>query len=110
MEKHKIELSKCPYCQGDNYERNTDDYQEDYVIMACYCNECEKSFTEYFSLDEVKFDDPNNEEDDVFYTNNLSEQDKKTVIKAINLLIAKENDVNDYSRIINVMNGGCNKE
>ena len=96
-----IKLSECPYCQGEDYESSYSemvaDYKIPYVVFDCRCNECYKMFTEYFSLDEVKFD--TDDEEDNYVTSTISEEEKGVLIKALNLLVEKEGDVNDYSTL-----------
>lgn len=79
--KKKVELGLCPHCQSYNYERSSPDYNDDYVIMECYCNDCQNTFTEYFSLDEVKFTDTDTDgnETEIFYTESLNKDDKETI-------------------------------
>ena len=108
----EIKFGKCPFCESREYSESISEfvncYGNPYVIMDTYCNDCEKSFTTYYSQDEVKFDDENGEEQ--IYNNSLSKDDKEVLLKAINLLIDQEGDTNDYTRIIKVLNGELNRE
>lgn len=106
----EVELGKCPYCNSGNYERQGEDWEGDYVKSECYCVDCEKVFTEYFSLDEVLFYD-DEDDDSIYYNNSLSYEEKKI----INELVKKEVGKGKYKeenlkRIINIMEGRLNKE
>lgn len=111
MEKHKktekVELGKCPYCNSTEYIRNTRGTEGDYVSMDCFCSDCDRWFVEYFGLDEVKFD---NDGEEFILNNALTEDEKETLIKSLNLLVETEGDIKDYTRIYNVLNGGLNEE
>lgn len=103
----EVKLGKCPYCNSINYSREDTNLEEDFFRVRCSCNDCDKEFTEFFRLDEVKFD---LDDDSVILNNVFSEKEKETLIKALNLLIEKEGDVKDYTRIFNILNGGLNEE
>ncbi len=104
---NKINLGECPFCNSINYTRNVRDWNEDFCSLECACNDCENYWTEYFQLEEVKFD---KEGEEFIYNNCLSKEEKAILLKAINLLIETENDTKDYSRIINVLEGNLNEE
>ena len=44
------ESGKCPFCNSTNYTRDSLNPEEDIVTTTCWCNDCEKSFVETFSL------------------------------------------------------------
>jgi len=99
----EIKLGLCPYCDSNNYSRSVEDYQQDYIVMDCCCNECNESWTEYSSLDEVKFYKENEE---YIYNNSLSETEKETLIKAMILLKKTEKiEIPYYTRIIRILKG-----
>lgn len=102
-----IELGKCPYCNSIDYSRYDTNLEEDFFTARCCCNNCDKEFKEYFGLDEVKFE---MDDDTIILNNALIKHEKETLIKALNLLVEKEGDVEDYSRIFNVLNGKLNEE
>lgn len=101
-----IKLGECPYCKSVEYERLDLEPQDDDIIVKCFCK-CRKEFTEYFSIDEVKFD---KEGEEFIFNNALCKDEKETLLKALNLLIESECDTTDYTRIINVLSGGLNEE
>lgn len=110
----EIELGKCPFCKSVGYDESlseiVNDYDTPYCVMACYCSKCEKSFTEYFGIDEVKFDDNDSE---CIYSNSLSEEEKE-VIKGLVEEKMKNLNIEEYrlklERILKVMSGGLNNE
>lgn len=107
-EKHEIILGKCPHCNSTNYLRENPDFQEDDVIVNCNCNDCEKTFREYFVLDEVLFHDEDKEE--FIYNKTLSFHDKKILLKAMNLMIEYfEDNPKDYTKIINILKNKLNR-
>lgn len=110
MEEGKIiQLGKCPYCKGEDYESSYSemvaDYDIPYVVFDCNCNKCDKIFTEYFSLDEVKFDSDNDDEENIYATSTLGKEEKETLTKALNLLVETEEDQKDYSQIFDKLKG-----
>jgi transcriptional regulator NrdR family protein len=109
---NKIKFGKCPHCNSTEYHEGVsafvNGYDHPYVIMNAYCKDCGKEFTTYYSQDEVRFDNEDGEEE--IYNNVLSKSDKETILRAMNLLIEREEDTEDYTRIINIMNGGLNQE
>ena len=108
MEKPKIKIKfgLCPHCHSENYNsyesERVNDYEIPYLVYDCYCNDCKKTFTEYFSLDEVKFDD---EETEVYATNTLSKGEKDILIAGLNLLVDFQQDEIDYSKIFKKLKG-----
>lgn len=103
-------LGECPFCHSKGYdvvETNYYDEGKPYVCAECMCNDCEEGFVEYYGLDEIKFEE-NGEE--FIFNNCLSDRDKEVLLKAMELLIEKEQDTNDYSKIINILKGGLNRE
>lgn len=102
-----IKLGECPYCKSENYARVDINWSDDFCSAFCECNDCENSFKEYFALDEVKFDVDGEE---FIWNNTLSKSEKETLLKAMQLLIEKENDTENYTRIIRVLKGKLNEE
>jgi hypothetical protein len=111
MKNKNFKLGDCPYCKGEDIQRDYSEYQREYheikpyVIFDCFCNECEMSFSEYFSVDETKLEN----EEEAYYTDVLSKDDKEVLIKALNLLVEEENDTNDYTKIFNILKDIPNK-
>lgn len=104
MKKYKnISLGECPYCNSVNYTRVDNEWVDDFVNVSCNCNDCNKDFTEYFQLDEVKFDC---KEDDICLGNTLGYSEKEILLKAMNLLIETEGDTKDYTGILTILKGG----
>ena len=56
----KVKFGYCPFCNSTEYNEEISEfvtgYDCPYVIMDCYCKDCEKTFNTYYSQDEVKFD------------------------------------------------------
>jgi transcriptional regulator NrdR family protein len=106
----KIELGKCPYCKSESYDSVESEFVTEstkpYVVVACSCNECKKTFTEYYGLDEVAFDVGDETE---YASNTISDEEKQILLKALNLLINQEEDTKDYTNLINKLNGGIEK-
>lgn len=107
-DKHEIKLGRCPHCNSTDYARGSSDFQEDDVIVDCDCNNCGKKFREYFQIDEVLFHDEDDEEH--IYNKSLGFHDKKTLLKAMDLLINFEGDTIDHTRIINILKDKLNRE
>lgn len=109
---NKIKLGVCPYCENEYYNRSVSEdvncYDVPYTVIDCSCDKCSKCWTEYFTMDEVKFD--LEDEEDIVYNNSLGKDDKEVLLKALNLLVDKEGDKTDYTRIFNILNGELNKE
>lgn len=95
-------LGRCPYCNGDNYTRDLSEIVNDYCVFDCWCNNCDERFTEYFVLDEVKYD---KEDEEFFVCSTLGDNEKETLIKALNLLVESESDKNNYSEIFGKLKG-----
>lgn len=51
----KTSMCVCPKCGGDDIEYLDLDYEGDYVIHKCLCNDCDASFTEYEALSYVGY-------------------------------------------------------
>lgn len=105
-----IKLGYCPYCNSENYSRDVDDWNDDYCSINCDCNDCNETFTEYYSLDEVKFD---KEGEEFVYDNTLSEEEKLLILSLVREY--KKNVSNRESRlqlnrIIRIMKGRLNRE
>ena len=47
----KTGMGTCPKCGSDNIEYLDLDYEGDYVIHVCECNDCHLSFREYEYLE-----------------------------------------------------------
>lgn len=103
-------LGECPFCHSVDYTRSVNCFEEDFVRMDCSCDKCDKWFTEYYGLDEIKFD-VNGEE---FICNkSLSKDEKELIIKIINEWESDEYDnemCKKLERIKKVMSGGLNRE
>ena len=106
--KEKIKLCECPYCKDKEFQETISEFVSEsnspYLVMDCYCNKCEKSFTQYYSADEIKFEDK--DEEDISFSNTLSKEQKDILVRALNVLVEKEQDTEDYSEIYNILNGG----
>jgi len=118
----KIELGKCPYCKSTDYYPTNDEWviemPNNYIVYSCRCNACGEYFSEYYSQDEIKFD---NDEEEFIYNNTLGQEDKDTIKgwAEAELEMKEEQFTNkehhdDYKmrvkRIINLMSGGLEKE
>lgn len=97
------ELGKCPHCDNEGYERHFSEVVMNYCTFDCECHSCEERFSEYFSLDETTWDDE--EENEWFLTSTFGDDEKETLIRALNLLIEKEGDVKNYSEILGKLKG-----
>ena len=55
----KTGMGTCPKCGNDNIEYLDLDYEGDYLIHVCKCNDCHLSFREYERLeyDGYSYDD-----------------------------------------------------
>lgn len=113
----KVKLGYCPYCNSDDYTRDSPELDMDFVRVECTCNHCDKDFIEYFGLDEVY----TKGDKEFSYTKNLSDDDMQTIKgwAEAELEMKPEQFVNldhykDYirrvKRIIKVMNGEAYKE
>lgn len=100
-----VKLGYCPYCNLDNYSRDTEDYQDNYVKMVCFCNDCKETFNEYFQLDEVTF---NKNGEEFICSNTISNEEKEVLLRALKLLIEK--DGGDYKELIKILEGGLRVE
>ncbi len=106
-----VKLGECPFCNTDDYSRHTQDWVDDFCCVKCTCNECNRDFTEYFGLDEVKFD----KEDENFIYNNSLYGDEKEIIKEwaeeqLEFGSPTEEYKNKLLRIFNVMDGSLNED
>ncbi len=103
-------LGFCPYCESDNYSRENLQLEDDFVRIQCNCNNCGEDFTEYFGLDEIFFRKKISTEnklkygEEIYFTTQLSGNEREIIKKALNLLIEKENDTEDYTSIFNKLN------
>ena len=100
--KQNYKLGKCPHYNSNDYSRDNLSPEDDYIKCSCNCNNCNKSFNEFFGLDEVSFDIL---EEATYRTNKLTQCDKRVLLRALDLLVETENDTNDYSNIFNILNG-----
>ena len=105
-DRSEIVLGRCPHCNSTNYARGNSDFQEDDVTVNCDCNDCGKTFREYYQLDEVLFHDEDGEQ---IYNKSLGFHDKKTLLKAMKLMRLEDDDI-DYTRIIRVLQNKLNRE
>lgn len=54
-----IEDNECPYCKCTDVSRYIDCWGEsdNYIIVDCNCNGCDKHFTAYYTISEVRRDE-----------------------------------------------------
>lgn len=102
----KIKLGECPKCKSGNYTRDISSCEDDWIKQDCECQDCEEEFREYFQLDEVQFGE---DEEEICYSNVLSNKQKKVLLQAMDLLISTEGDTKDHKEIIHILNGGLYK-
>lgn len=116
----EIKLGYCPHCNSDNYDVVETNYYNEgkpYVCADCRCNNCPNIFTEYYGIDEVKFD---KEDEEQIYTNSLSDEDKTFIADLLEIkkeelikIAFKSNQKktkDKIERIIKIMRGGLIKE
>jgi len=102
-------LGICPYCSNEGVDRDYSEHVEGvydnapYVVFNCSCESCNKNFSEYYSLDEVKEEDNDEER---YHTTTISKPNKEILLKALNLLIDSEGDTKDYTELIKLLNNG----
>jgi len=105
----EVELGKCPYCLSENYSREGIELVEDNVRADCFCGDCEKDFTEWFGLDELRF--KNEDSENVCFVNYLYNDEKEIIKKALEFWEQEEelrlSEREDCSRIKELMNGKC---
>jgi len=106
-EKINIKFGVCPYCNSSGYNREVSEYVGDYdipyLVVDCWCDNCDKKWSEYYSQDEVKISE--GEDGEFYLTNTISEDEKKTLLEAIDLLIDKEEDAIDYTDLVKKLKG-----
>ena len=81
----EIKLGVCPYCQSDDFEECVSETinqgTEHYIVMDCICNKCNNNFTNYYSQDEVRFEEDNGE--NISYSNTISKDEKEVILNWI---------------------------
>ena len=106
----ELKLGFCPFCGTDNYERNSTKLEENFFTAKCYCLDCDKEFTEYFGLDEVKF----TEDGETQWYNNTLEQEEKDMLREWTEermdFGVSFSELRKLERIKKVMEGGLNKD
>ncbi len=113
---NEIKLGQCPYCNTLNYSRGSLEIEEDFVFCDNNCDNCGEDFREYFGLDEVRFKEKISTDEEVtygdyiIYNNTLIKDEKETLLGAMNLLVDREGDTKDYTRIFNILYGRLNEE
>lgn len=78
----EIKLGVCPYCQSDDFEvcvsETINQGTERYIVLDCSCNKCGNNFTNYYSQDEVRFEEDDGE--NISYSNTISKDEKELIL------------------------------
>lgn len=100
----------CPHCNEMNYDAGATDWSiEGVVATDCFCNSCSKRFTNFYTLSEVQYytneEDGDNGKNKKTLILSLTEKEKQTILKAIELLIDQEEDTISHEVIVHKLLG-----